>query len=148
VYQVVHRDTGNWLKSGSLFLERRYGLNNTNLGIIIFYTLFSINSYAEMTILKKGDTAPFEGVLVDAPQMKEFRQINEDKKNLELQNLKLKDLALINEERVELYRVQSELLNKELSKAETRSFWKSIGYFALGVVVTGMAAKVAIESTR
>ena len=98
-------------------------------------------SYAEMVIVKKGDPAPFEGILVDQAQMKEFRQINEDKKNLELQNLKLKDLALINDERVDLYR-------KELSSSETKSLWKSVGYFALGVLVTGFAAKVAIESTR
>ena len=105
-------------------------------------------SYAEMVIVKKGDPAPFEGILVDGAQMKEFRQINEDKKNLELQNLKLKDLALVQDERVDLYRKQSESLNSELSKSESRSFWKSVGYFTLGVVVTGFAAKVAIESTR
>lgn len=116
--------------------------------ILLILCLLSSSLNAEMVKLDKGQSAPFDGILSDAAQMKEFRQLNEDKKNLEAQNIKLKDLALINEERVGLYRVQSELLNKELSKAETRSFWKSIGYFALGVVVTGMAAKVAIESTR
>jgi hypothetical protein len=104
--------------------------------------------YAEMAVMKRGDVCAFDGVLVDAPQMKEFRQINEDKKNLELQNLKLKDLSAVQDERVELYRRQAQSLNSELAKSESRSFWKSIGYFGLGVLVTGLAAKVAIESTR
>jgi hypothetical protein len=104
--------------------------------------------YAEMVVMKRGDVCAFDGVLVDAPQMKEFRQINEDKKNLELQNLKLKDLSAVQDERVELYRQQAQSLNSELAKSESRSFWKSIGYFGLGVLVTGLAAKVAIESTR
>lgn len=98
-------------------------------------------AHADMTILKKGDVAPYDGILSDAAQMKEFRQINEDKKNLELQNLKLKDLSAIQDERVEVYR-------SELKASESRSFWKSVGYFTLGVLVTGFAAKVAIESTR
>ena len=98
-------------------------------------------AHADMTLLKKGDPAPFDGIISDTTQMKEFRQINEDKKNLELQNLKLKDLSAIQDERVDLYK-------KELASSESRSFWKSIGYFGLGVLVTGLAAKVAIESTR
>jgi hypothetical protein len=98
-------------------------------------------AHAEMIVLKKGDIAPFEGILSDAAQMKEFRQINEDKKNLELQNLKLKDLSAIQDERVELYK-------SELKSSESRSFWKSVGYFTLGVLITGLAVKVAIESTR
>jgi len=98
-------------------------------------------AHAEMTTLKKGDVAPYDGILSDAAQMKEFRQINEDKKNLELQNLKLKDLSAIQDERVELYK-------SELKSSEARSFWKSVGYFTLGVLITGFAAKVAIESTR
>lgn len=115
----------------------------------ILIALLSINAAtAEMVVLKKGEAAPYDGILSDVAQMKEFRQINEDKKNLELQNLKLKDLAVVNEERIGLYRQQADLLNKELSKSEVRSFWKSVGYFTLGVLVTGLAAKVAIESTR
>jgi len=98
-------------------------------------------AHADMTILKKGDVAPYDGILSDAAQMKEFRQINEDKKNLELQNLKLKDLSAIQDDRVELYK-------SELKSSESRSFWKSVGYFTLGVLVTGFAAKVAIEATR
>jgi hypothetical protein len=98
-------------------------------------------AHADMTLLKKGDPAPFDGIISDAAQMKEFRQINEDKKNLELQNLKLKDLSAIQDERVDIYK-------SELKSSESRSFWKSIGYFGLGVLVTSLAAKAAIESTR
>lgn len=37
---------------------------------------------------------------------------------------------------------------KALAQEEVRSSWKTVGAFALGVIVTGFAAKAAIESTR
>jgi len=115
---------------------------------LLIVLLIMQTSHADMAALKKGDSAPFDGIISDAAQMKEFRQINEEKKLLELQNLKLKDLSAVQDERVELYKRQASSLNDEIGKAESRSFWKSIGYFTLGVLVTGLAAKVAIESTR
>lgn len=116
--------------------------------LLMFFLLAYELSYAELIPLKKGDTAPYNGILVDAPQMKEFRQINEEKKLLELENLKLKDLSLINDQKVGLYRNQTEALSKELVRSERKAFWQSVGTFALGVIVTGFAAKVAIEATR
>lgn len=56
-------------------------------------------AHADMTILKKGDVAPYDGILSDAAQMKEFRQINEDKKILSCRtsNLKIYLLFKMNE---------------------------------------------------
>lgn len=105
-------------------------------------------AHAEMITLNKGDTAPYSGILVDAEQMKEFRQINEDKKNLELQNIKLKDLGVIQEQRIDLYKLEVQRVREDLSRSEKKAFWQSAGTFVLGVLVTGFAAKVAIESTR
>lgn len=105
-------------------------------------------AHAEMITLDKGDIAPYSGILVDAAQMKEFRQINEEKKLLETENLKLKDLGIINDQRIDLYKEHVKQVTEDLSRSERRAFWQSVGTFALGVVVTGFAAKVAIESTR
>lgn len=105
-------------------------------------------AHAEMITLDKGQIAPFGGVLVDAEQMKEFRQINEDKKNLELQNIKLKDLGVIQEQRIDLYKLEVQRVREDLSRSEKKAFWQSAGTFVLGVLVTGFAAKVAIEATR
>ena len=116
--------------------------------LLMFFLLAYEVSYAEMTTINKGDTAPHSGILVDAAQMKEFRQINEEKKLLETENLKLKDLGVINDQRIDLYKEHVKQVTEDLSRSERRAFWQSVGTFALGVVVTGFAAKVAIESTR
>jgi len=117
--------------------------------LLLTFLLSSINiSFAEMTALNKGDTAPYQGVLIDSEQMKEFRKINEDKKSLELENLKLKDLSLINDQRIELYKTEVKQVREDLSRSEKKAFWQSAGTFVLGVLVTGFAAKVAIEATR
>lgn len=116
--------------------------------MLIFTIVLSSNLRAEMTVLKKGDAAPFDGVLSDAAQMKEFRQINEDKKNLELQNVKLKDLGDIQEQRIDLYKQEVQRVREDLSRSEKKAFWQSAGTFVLGVLVTGFAAKVAIEASR
>ena len=115
---------------------------------ILLLILVPSITLADMQVLKKGDSASFDGVLVDAEQMKEFRQINEEKKNLELQNIKLKDLGVIQEQRIDLYKQEVQRVTEDLSRSEKKAFWQSAGTFVLGVLVTGFAAKVAIEATR
>lgn len=115
---------------------------------ILLLILVPSITLADMQVLKKGDSASFDGVLIDAEQMKQFRQINEEKKLLEKENLKLKDLGIINDQRIDLYKEHVKQVTEDLSSSERRAFWQSVGTFALGVVVTGFAAKVAIESTR
>jgi len=120
-----------------------------NKAFILTFLFFQThNTYAEMTALNKGQVAPYEGILVDAEQMKEFRKINEDKKSLELENLKLKDLSIINDQRIDLYKTEVKRVTEDLSRSEKKAFWQSAGTFVLGVIVTGFAAKVAIEATR
>lgn len=116
------------------------------------YTLIALLiirlAHADMTVLKKGDTAAYDGVLVDAEQMKEFRQTNEEKKLLNLENLKLKDLSDINNQRIELYKEQVKQSTDALSSSERKGYLYNVGFFVLGVVITGFAAKAAIEATR
>jgi hypothetical protein len=101
-----------------------------------------------MVVVEKDTPAPFKGVLVDDLQMKQFRLINEQKKNLEKQNLKLKDLQLVNEGRIDLYKDEAKHYQTQMRKERSKAFWGKVIYFSLGVVVTGIAAKAAIEATR
>lgn len=116
---------------------------------ILICILISFSVYSkQMVKLDKGSAAPFDGILSDSAQMKEFRQINESKKYLEIQNIKLKELNDINSLNLkELKERNAKLINK-VEVNETRNFWSRLGYFTLGVLATGLAAKVAIESTR
>ena len=99
-------------------------------------------------VIKKDEPAPFDGVLSDSKQMKEYRKVAEEKDMLSSENIKLKDLALVQEQRAELFREEVKVVKEDLRSLERNSFWVNVGYFTLGVLVTGFAAKAAIESTR
>lgn len=115
--------------------------------ILVF--LLTFNCFAQDIVeLNKGDAAPFRGALVSPEQMQEFRQINEDKKRVDLQNIKLKDLADVNEQRIDFYKSEVKNVQNQFARERTKHFFEKIGYFALGVVVTSVAAKAAIEASR
>jgi hypothetical protein len=101
-----------------------------------------------MIILREGENAPYTGVLVTEERMKKFRQINEEKKVAEKLNIELSDLNELKDRKIKLYKDELVSTNKEFTKHKTKSFFYNIGYFALGVLITGFAAKAAIESTR
>lgn len=115
---------------------------------IIFYMSIGFAFGQQQVILNKGDLAPYDGILSDKEQMKQYREINENNKRLEKQNIKLKDLVIVNEKKADFFKEEMEQYKTEASIERTRSFWSKVGYFALGAVLTGVAAKVAIESTR
>jgi len=116
------------------------------------YLMFALLSFSvlanDMVILKKGDQAPFDGILSNQEQMAKFRKTDEQNKLLEQQNIKLKDLADISDQRIELYKQEVKTVREDLSSSQRKTFWSSVGFFALGAVITGLCAKVAIESTR
>lgn len=117
--------------------------------LINILLIFSMNCYSQkLEIIKKGEKAPYDGILADKKQMEKFREINEKKKLLEKQNIELKDLALTHEERIKFHQENANFYKKELRIQESRTFWAKVGYFTLGVVVTGFAAKTAIEASR
>ena len=115
---------------------------------LLLCVLLALNVQAEMVVMKKGQEALFDGILADQKQMEQFRQTNEEKKILELQNMKLKDLAAINDQRIDLYKQEVKEVRADLSSSQRKTILYSVGYFVLGVLVTGFAAKAAIESTR
>ena len=117
--------------------------------IISILLVFSFTAHAQkLEVVKKGQKAPYSGLLADKKQMEQFREINEKKKLLEKQNIELKDLALTKDQRIKFHQENADFYKQELRKQESRTFWAKVGYFALGVVVTGIAAKTAIEASR
>jgi hypothetical protein len=98
--------------------------------------------------LQTGTVTNCTGWLVSEPKMQEIMKDAEQlelQKKLQLQQEHLRKLDL---QEIEFYKLQNSRNMKALEKSESQKYWTGIGAFALGVIVTGLAAKVAIESTR
>jgi hypothetical protein len=80
--------------------------------------------------------------------MKELRQINEEKKNLEKQKMNLEQLAVIQEQKAEIYKDQSLHLRKQVRKENFKGDLKGVTGFVLGVLGTSLAAYAAIKVVR
>lgn len=110
--------------------------------LIILLLLVTNLAFAETAIvIKKGEAAKFDGVLITEEKAQELHKA--EKKVLALSDLRLTDQKLI-----EYYKDESELRQTELKQERLSSHVKAIGFFILGSLLTGLAAKVAIESTK
>jgi hypothetical protein len=76
--------------------------------------------------------------------------VKSDKKRIitEKQNVALKDLQLVLEERIDFHQGVAKEYRTELQKSEIKRFWTNIAYFGLGVLLTGAAFKVTLEATK
>lgn len=98
--------------------------------------------------IQQGAPAQFSGWAVteafmqNAARTKDLAELQEQK-ILKLEHLRVLDLGDI-----EHYKMRSNQLQNQLSKEETKRSVYSFGAFMLGVIITGVAAKAAIESTR
>lgn len=115
--------------------------------IICLLFTFSVSAQ-QLTVLKKDEIAPYDGVLVDDVQMKKFRQINEDKKTLETKFVLQEDLLEIKDQRINFYKKKAEEAYKEVQAKEGSLFLTKTGYFILGVAATSLAAYAAIQATK
>jgi hypothetical protein len=98
--------------------------------------------------LDKGTPAPFSGWLI-TEKVAETSARNVDLLEAkEKQILKLEHLRVLDAGDMEHYKQRSKDLQKQLHKQETKQYWTNAGAFALGVLLTGLAAKAAIESTK
>lgn len=98
--------------------------------------------------VKSGAVAPCNGWHVSEPTMQE---IMKNEEQLELQKklqLQMEYLRKLDMQEIDYYKAQSKANQKALEKSESQKFWVGVGAFTLGVVLTGLAAKAAIESTR
>lgn len=98
--------------------------------------------------IEQGTSAPRSGWLTsdsfvqDAARNKDLIEAK-DKQILKLEHLRVLDMGDMDH-----YKARSKQLEKRLDKEETKRGLYSAGAFVLGVIITGFAAKAAIESTR
>ncbi len=100
--------------------------------------------------LKEGQsiTAKCDGFFVKYDLMNQLKNNDEVLKLKEKEITNLKDISLRQDQMTQFYKDRNVALGKELDKSESRSFWKGIGMFALGVLVTGAASYAAIQATK
>lgn len=113
--------------------------------------LFSLNVFAcpnNVKSIKTGTVVNCDGWLVSKPQMQSFAKSADE---LELQKklvLGQEHLQKLTEAEVEFYKRKNISTEKALSQSERQKTLIGAGAFILGVVMTGFAAKAAIEATR
>ena len=103
-----------------------------------------VSSFAQQVAeVKKGDQAPFTGVLFGPKEDMELRKQILEREYLLKENELIKKQSELLQQRTELWKKQSEDLSKELVDSQNDSFWKKAAFFALGSVATiGMAFAV------
>lgn len=118
---------------------------------ILIFTLINSYSFAQDAVyLNKDQPAPFEGYLTTPTKTKDlyniqlerdaFQKENESlNKSLNLQqtNLGLKD------NQINILLNQNDNLAKALDAERTLNNWEKVGYFAGGIILTGLAIKAA-----
>jgi hypothetical protein len=77
-------------------------------------------------VLFQGQPAPFDGLLINQAQEREFRLINE-------QLILYKDLSELQDLQLKNYSAQIH----QLTKMNDNSIWRSILMFSLGALITG-----------
>jgi hypothetical protein len=120
--------------------------------IIICAILWQSCLYAECTknveSVKQGQsiTAKCDGFFVKHELMNELKNNDEILKLKEKEIKNLESISFKQEQMTNFYKDRSIHLTQELNKSETRSFWKGIGMFTLGVLVTGAASYAVIKA--
>lgn len=112
--------------------------------ILIFST---IDSYA-IERITKGQAAPYSGAIITEREVEEYTDLVKKEAVRKAQIKNLNDLRIIQDERIDFYQLQVKEVRRELLKSDSKRWLTNIGYFVLGVAITGFAAKAAIESTR
>lgn len=117
-----------------------------------YLAILLLVSYSAMAqdnvVLHKGDTAPFDGVLLSQDNA---QKASDTKYNLGVCNnvsgLKDQENTLLTQ-RVTNANTAVSNLSEQLAKTQDNSFWKSVGMFVLGSAVTGLIAYGASRAVR
>lgn len=117
---------------------------------IILSLLLTTSTFAQVTYVSKGDSAPFNGYLFSPDLELKARKalIDADTYQAIIANndklflLKDKEIELTNTQ-ADLWKNQSKDLAVQLEDSKNSSFWKSFAYFGLGcILTTGLAFAV------
>lgn len=103
--------------------------------------LTSLNSFGQAFKIKKGEPSPIDGVIITETQLVIYDTSLHS-------NVALKELSSLQDMRIEQYRKDLSEAKSELNKAVFKGYLGTAGGFVLGVLITGFAARAAIEATR
>jgi hypothetical protein len=98
--------------------------------------------------IESGEKSPCKGWVVSPDTMQKMARTDEELEKTKKLVLAQEHLQKLSEAEIEFYKGRGKTLQKQLEKAETKQSLTGVGAFALGVVLTGIAAKAAIEATR
>lgn len=118
--------------------------------VIILWVLTNVAKACDKNVefIKTGTTVNCDTWIVKDPTMQEMAKTVDKLELTEKLVEQQKTLLKLSNEEIEHYKAQSQSRGKELNKAESRQYLTGLAGFALGVVLTGIAAKAAIEATR
>ena len=117
--------------------------------ILTINLCFAENS---VKVIKKGETAPFDGVLFTRELEKDFRNdlIVAEKKSAALTRLNEineKEIEILNK-RLGLYQTKAKELAEIETKVESDSFLKNVTYFISGALITGVIGYGVVKAYR
>jgi hypothetical protein len=105
-----------------------------------------------VTIVKKGDSVPFDGVLFPKQKEAEFRT---DLQTAEKKVITLTKLNELNEkeisvltQRLDIYQTKTKDMLELQSKLEQTTFLKSAVYFLSGAILTGVIGYGVVKAYR
>lgn len=112
--------------------------------LILILTLISNLTFAQDAIfISKDEKAPYSGDLLPEATVKTLYNDSLEKTSLQTQlDLTNKNVNLLTQEKVVL-QTQNQKLVEAANSEQHMSDWAKVGYFALGVLVTGLAVKGA-----
>lgn len=98
--------------------------------------------------IKTGTSSPCDGWIVSEPKMQELAKTTDELELSKKLILAQEHLRTLDVAEIEFYKKRNKATEKALSQSEMQKTLVGIGAFALGVIVTGFAAKAAIEATK
>jgi hypothetical protein len=101
-----------------------------------------------VTKAKPGAVVQCDSWIVSEPQMQDFARTDDKLKVEETRGLTLEKLRVLDAQEVDFYKARADKLHKENQSLDNKRFWSNLGFFVLGIVLTGVAAKAAIESAK
>jgi len=122
--------------------------NTFSLVLALLLTTSAYSCPNNVQKVKSGTIANCDGWLVSEPAMQDFAKTDEKLEKSAKLILEQEYLQKLTEAEVDFYKKRSTEVEKALSQSERQKFWIGIGTFALGVAITGIAAKAAIESVK
>ena len=106
--------------------------------VLTILTIISINSFAQSTIVKKGEVVPYTGILLTQERAEKAMKA-------EKRELVLRDLGLAKDELIEYHKKDAQTQRKKLREAKFDSFVSNVGYFLVGCILTSVSFKIAQE---